>query len=133
LDYVEIYDNDWDDTNKYNDNPVNASLYGLLYDPIRITIDGVEAIDVTDYLAGESGFTSGTADNEFYIHGNKVYFNRSITSTITVEYWALGDTISFRAKLYRNSNTDEGLTPVVDRVVLRLATDRQRNRVKTNE
>lgn len=101
---------------------------GEYYDILRVTVNGFDSINRTDYLAGIR--PALTAYDEImypyyeYIHsGKSLYFNTPLADKeVKVKYKYLNDFIQLRALLRNNSRGNVSMTPILNDFTLKLRT-----------
>lgn len=90
----------------------------LQYEPIRVTVDGSKAYNVTDYITGEHPLmpqTTQTNKKYQFIHTrNKVILNTAISDArIEVMYNTKADHIQLVAELFSNTGGSLAFTPIL--------------------
>jgi hypothetical protein len=126
-----------DDTKlHYAGDPDNASIFGaasqlnsaqeayvtnVIYNPIEIFVDGVKAVDYTDYKEdSQSQMDSYQVCNEYryYMDNGAVYMNMNFdevyTRRITVRMRYLTSYLNMKIVLKTNTTEDSFFTPLVD-------------------
>lgn len=101
---------------------------GEYYDILKVTVNGFDSINRTDYLAGIR--PALTAYDEImypyyeYIHsGKSLYFNTPLADKeVKVKYKYLNDFIQLRALLRNNSRGNVSMTPILNDFTLKLRT-----------
>jgi len=96
--------------NRYNEE--------IVYEPIRIIINGKIIENKTDYLTGEIPFLDvfrpGDANYQYYVFKNKIVFNTIITGiTISVSFYKQNDRTRLVSKLYRTNRKIDDITPEI--------------------
>lgn len=90
-------------------------LVSLTYAPMTITVNGRPAKNITDYRENTTPkfdpYVDANRNYQYYVEGNKVFFNTSILDDITVSYYTLGSRVKLRAELFRNDLSDQGNSP----------------------
>lgn len=100
---------------------VNNNVYALrdnvsiTYRPLLITINGIMAIDKTDYINGKhydfDEFDINKNNYQYYIENKTIFFNTNIMGNIEINYYKLNDRIKLRAELYRYDMKKYDKTP----------------------
>ena len=112
-------------------NTSGGSYYGIgpgsYYDILKITVDGFDAINRTDYYEDiRPALTQYDVNYPYYeyIHaGLNIYFNTPLENKeIKVKYNYLNDFIQLRAVLRNNIRGNVSLTPILEDFTLKLRT-----------
>ena len=90
-------------------------LVSTTYTPMMISIGGRPARNMTFYRDNKNPemdqFSANSRNYQFYVQGNKVFFNTAITEDIVVSYYTLGSRVKLRAELFRNDLSNQSNTP----------------------
>jgi hypothetical protein len=112
-------------------NITGGSYYGIgpgsYYDIMKVTIDGFDAINRTDYYEDiRPALTQYDVNYPYYeyIHaGLNIYFNTPLADKeVKVKYQYLNDFIQFRALLRNNVRGNVSITPILEDFTLKLRT-----------
>lgn len=96
---------------------VDGKIYGLsnsTYEPIKVFVNDVKALNKTDYFNREhEAFSSNTYQNEFVQIGKKVFFNKPLSGKIEVDYSYLTKYIKINAILRSHKLYNSKVTPIL--------------------
>ena len=97
------------------------------YQPITLTIEGVEYTDITDYsfnVAPKLDYIVPESNHQFYIKNNRIYTNTDLTSyddaDIDIRYFYNISDIKVHNIMHTNSANYSNYTPVVDYYLVKL-------------
>jgi hypothetical protein len=111
----------------YKDGEQIFGFDNLLYQPISVTIGGIDAANITSYSTLEQpAFTSANIEDgqyEFIHDGKTLYFNQSIAATeIAVDYRWMTKYTKAKCVLRTNKAISPAVTPIVNEYRLKLNT-----------
>lgn len=111
---------------KYSRYLIDGIHYGnidsstkTIYEPIKVTVDGSKAFNITDYVTGEHSVMPQTNQTnrkfQFIQVKNKLIFNSSISNAkIEIVYNTKAEHIQLVAELFSNTGGSLNFTPSVD-------------------
>ena len=114
----------------HNQNTVIRSIGRTIYEPISVFVDGVKAINRTDYIKGEHPTTvlgSNQSKVHSYLHINdKLYFGSPIdhTKLIEVRYFTLAQYLKLIVSFQQTVAGNYSFTPVLNEANLLINTSR---------
>lgn len=91
--------------------------YSVVYEPVVVYVNGVKARNLTEYRkrdedAPKQNATIGTASYTVE-NGNRVVFDREVTGTVIVNYYAFTDSIRTKIRMYRSNARSTYLSPAL--------------------
>jgi hypothetical protein len=102
--------------------------YSIFYEPISVNIEGIKAVNITNYHTGNKPTFStdvGTAEYQYYVEeSDKLIFNKEISKAITVQYYTSVDTVKARIRMYRINNYRDDITPEIYNYTMLLNTQK---------
>jgi len=110
---------------------IDGITYGpageMFYEPIRVVVDGIAAVNITDYISGRNPAFVDSPDQELvyrYIHvGRKLYFSRPIKgATIDVYYRWMAQYVKLVATLRGHQAVANPYTPLLNNYRIRMRT-----------
>jgi len=89
----------------------------IKYEPIQIMVKGYRALNRTDYKTGDipqlQEFSLNRRNYEYYVRGNRIFFNTNIILPITILYYARPDWYRILIELRRTNLKDDTISPLV--------------------
>jgi len=89
----------------------------VIYEPIVVYVGKRKAINRTEYLSKEkpklNEYNERFQNFEYYVEGNKVIFNTSISEQIRVQYYAIDRKFRLRSDLIRLDKANDAISPEI--------------------
>jgi len=105
---------------------LSSEIEDLIYQPIKTTVGGVKAKNITNYssLEQQAFNISNALDQEHqYIHdGKRLYFNQKLNTEISVDYRYIVEYVQVKCKLRANKIINPTVTPQINEYRLLLNT-----------
>lgn len=103
--------------------PANA----MFYEPLQVVVDGIAAVNITDYISGRNPAFVDSPDQELvyrYIHvGRKLYFSRPIKgATIDIRYRWMAQYVKMVTTLRGHQAVANPYTPILNDYRIRMRT-----------
>lgn len=93
--------------------------YSVVYEPVAIFINGIKAINITDYRKGintrpQFRKSYREDDYQYYVeNGNTVAFNKDLSGTILIYYYHFTDRIREQIEMYRSNYSRDDESPEI--------------------
>jgi hypothetical protein len=89
--------------------------YSIIYEPLVVYVNGVKAINMTEYRTGEKPKfpdKKRATDYRYYVEAGKtVVFNDDVTGNIVIYYYILSDSFSTRISMFRSNYFRDDVSP----------------------
>ena len=89
--------------------------YSVVYEPMVVYVNGVKAINMTEYRSGKKPVFQAkkrATDYRYYVEaGNTVVFNEDIIGNIVIYYYVLSDSFSTKVSMYKSNYLKTDISP----------------------